>query len=61
MIPGIIFLPRLWGLDGLWIAMPVSDTLAALLSIYLLLLQLRPLNRMEEGDVQRNLPSHATN
>jgi len=61
MIPGIIFLPRLWGLDGLWIAMPVSDTLAALLSLYLLLIQLRQLNRMEEGDMQRNLPSHATN
>ncbi len=61
MIPGIIFLPRLWGLDGLWIAMPVSDTLAALLSIYLLLIQLRQLNRMEAGDVQRNLPPHATN
>jgi len=61
MIPGIIFLPRLWGLDGLWIAMPVSDTLAALLSIYLLMIQLRQLNRMEQGDVQRNLPPHATN
>jgi len=60
MIPGIIFLPRLWGLDGLWITMPVSDTLAALLSLYLLLVQLRQLNQMEKGDVQRNLPSHAT-
>lgn len=61
MVPGIILLPRIWGLDGLWIAMPVSDTLAALLSIYLLMIQLRQLNRMEQGDVQRNLPPHATN
>lgn len=61
MIPGIIFLPRIWGLDGLWIAMPVSDTLAALLSIYLLLVQLKQLKRMEERDAQRNLPPHTTN
>jgi Na+-driven multidrug efflux pump len=61
MIPGIIFLPRIWGLDGLWIAMPVSDTLAALLSIYLLLVQLKQLKLMEERDAQRNLPPHTTN
>lgn len=48
LVPGIILLPRLWGLKGLWIAIPVSDTLAALLSLYLLVIQLRHLRQMEK-------------
>ena len=47
LVPGIILLPRIWGLDGLWIAMPVSDVLAFILSLLLLIYQLRQLNRME--------------
>jgi Na+-driven multidrug efflux pump len=50
LVPGIILLPRLWDLNGLWIAMPVSDTLAAMLSLYLLVIQLRHLKKMEEGN-----------
>lgn len=49
LVPGIILLPRLWGLNGLWIAMPVSDTLASMLSLYLLVIQLRHLKKMEEA------------
>ena len=49
LVPGILILPRFWELNGLWIAMPVSDSLAALLSFYLLLIQLRHLKRMEEA------------
>lgn len=48
LVPGILFLPRIWGVNGLWIAMPVSDVLAALLSLYLLVIQLRHLKKMEE-------------
>jgi putative MATE family efflux protein len=48
LVPGILLLPRIWGLNGLWIAMPVSDMLAALLSIYLLVIQIRHLKKMEE-------------
>lgn len=50
LVPGILLLPRLWDLNGLWIAMPVSDTLAALLSLYLLVIQLRHLKKMEESN-----------
>lgn len=50
LVPFIIVFPRLWRLDGIWIAMPVADTLAAILSIYLLIIQLRVLNKMEEED-----------
>lgn len=52
LVPFIITFPRLWGLNGIWIAMPVADTLAAILSIYLLIIQLRLLNRMQEEDKQ---------
>ena len=52
LVPGIILLPRLWGLDGLWIAMPVSDTLAFILSIFLLTHQLRQLKIMESAKVE---------
>lgn len=47
LVPGIILLPRFFGLDGLWIAMPVSDILAFTLSFILLTYQLRQLKRME--------------
>lgn len=48
LIPGILILPRFFGLDGIWIAIPVSDTLAALLSFTLLISQIRLLKRMED-------------
>jgi Na+-driven multidrug efflux pump len=48
LVPGIILFPRLWGLDGLWVAIPVSDTLAAILSLTLLIGQIRILKRMEQ-------------
>ncbi|WP_298653850.1 MATE family efflux transporter [uncultured Proteiniphilum sp.] len=50
LVPFIIVFPRFWGLNGLWMAMPAADTLAAILSIYLLIIQLRVLNKMEEDD-----------
>lgn len=52
LVPGIILLPRIWGLDGLWIAMPVSDILAFILSVFLLTYQLRQLNRMESVNIK---------
>lgn len=61
LVPGIILLPRLWGLNGLWIAMPVSDTLAALLSLYLLMIQLKHLGRMEEGETKRKVTTDGSN
>ena len=52
LVPGIILLPRLWGLDGLWIAMPVSDIFAFILSIFLLTHQLRQLKRMDSVNIE---------
>lgn len=53
LVPFIIIFPRLWELDGIWISMPVADTLSSILSIYLLVIQLRLLNRMQQEDEQR--------
>jgi len=36
-IPGLILLPLLWDIDGVWIAIPTSDSLAALLAAIMLL------------------------
>ncbi|MDD4778177.1 MAG: MATE family efflux transporter [Fermentimonas sp.] len=56
LVPGIILFPRLWGLDGLWIAIPISDTLAAILSLALLIGQIRILKRMEQKADQSGIP-----
>jgi putative efflux protein, MATE family len=36
LIPLVIILPRLYGLDGVWAAFPIADSLAFLLSVFLL-------------------------
>jgi hypothetical protein len=41
--------------------MPVSDTLAALLSLYLLMIQLRHLKRMEVNTTMRKTPGDNSN
>ncbi len=55
LVPGIILFPRLWELDGLWIAIPVSDTLAALLSLILLIGQIRLLKKMEKDAIEPDI------
>ena len=32
LIPAIVFLPRIWGLNGAWATMPVSDGLSAIVT-----------------------------
>lgn len=49
LIPCVLLFPRFFGLNGVWVAMPVSDTLAALLSLYLLVIQIRVIRKMEES------------
>lgn len=45
LLPGLIFFPLLWELDGVWISMPVSDTLAALVAGVFLIKQFKKFNR----------------
>lgn len=49
LVPVLIIFPRFWGLNGVWAANPIADTLAALLSIYLLILQMRIIKKQENG------------
>jgi Na+-driven multidrug efflux pump len=51
LIPAIIILPRICELDGLWIAMPISDTISFILSLFLLTFQLRQLKKIESNNL----------
>lgn len=47
MIPLILILPRLYGLDGIWGAFPVSDSVSTILAIALVLWQVRKIKKMQ--------------
>jgi len=49
LVPALLFFPPLFGLNGVWIAMPVSDFLASLLSLYLLMGQTKIIRAMQES------------
>lgn len=49
LVPSLLILPNLFGLNGVWISMPISDFLSALLSLYLLVGQMRIMRRMQEN------------
>lgn len=49
LVPGLLVFPALLGLNGVWIAMPVSDFLASLLSLYLLVGQIKIIRNMPEN------------
>jgi Na+-driven multidrug efflux pump len=41
LVPCLLILPGIWGLDGVWISLPVSDGLASLNAAVLLYLQIQ--------------------
>lgn len=41
LVPLILWLPNLWGITGVWAAIPISDTLSAVTAIVMLHIQLR--------------------
>jgi len=49
VIPLVVILPRFFGLDGVWIALPVADFLAACLAAVLLLLEVRRLRELKSS------------
>ena len=49
LVPLLLLLPNLLGLTGVWISMPISDFLSALLSLYLLVVQVRIIKKMQEA------------
>ncbi len=48
LIPAVLVLPRFFGLDGVWAALPTADLLASILTGTWLFLELRHLNRRHE-------------
>jgi putative MATE family efflux protein len=44
LLPLIIILPGFWGVEGVWIANPISDTVAAIISFMLFRRELKKLN-----------------
>lgn len=46
MIPMILILPKFWGLDGVWLAFPVTDGLTVVLTVILLIPEIR---RFQKG------------
>jgi Na+-driven multidrug efflux pump len=41
LIPLLIVLPRVWGLDGVWAAGPIADAVSSVLTAIALVWQLR--------------------
>lgn len=48
LVPALLILPNLFGLTGVWMSMPISDFLSALLSLYLLIGQIRIIREMDK-------------
>ncbi len=46
LLPFLLILPPMFKLDGVWYAFPVSDLLAALIGMVLLVLEMRKINRL---------------
>lgn len=51
LLPLIIFLPRLMGVEGVWWSMPVADFVSAILSIIMLTSQMRKFKQMEQASL----------
>ena len=41
LIPLLIILPKYYGVEGVWYSMPISDVVAAMLTVATLVLQFR--------------------
>jgi len=41
LLPGLLIFPALLGVKGVWISMPVADTLASIVAVYMLTVQYR--------------------
>lgn len=46
LLPLLFTLPRLWALNGVWLSFPISDLFATIVSIILLVIEMRRINRL---------------
>lgn len=49
MVPLLFILPRFWGLNGIWSAFPISDTVATVVAAMMLVWQLRHIDAAATG------------
>lgn len=49
LVPGLYILPSIFGLNGIWMAMPISDVFASTTTLLLLLYQIKILKREEQN------------
>jgi len=45
LLPSVLILPRIWGIDGVWLAFPITDVLTLILVVSLLIPQLNYIRR----------------
>lgn len=50
LLPLVAVMPRVWGLEGVWYSMPVSDLIASLVALAMILFTLRRFRRMERAE-----------
>lgn len=50
LLPLVAIMPRLWGLEGVWYSMPVSDLIASLVALGMIVFTLRRFKRMERAE-----------
>lgn len=50
LVPLIAILPRYYGLDGVWLAMPVSDAIAALMAYVMIYVYIKKFKAMSRGE-----------
>lgn len=59
LIPLILILPRVWGLDGIWVAQPVSDIIATLVTAFMLVREFKEVAKEEEEEEEDILEKEA--
>jgi len=50
LIPAIYILPKFFGLYGVWLAMPVADSLSISIAVIFMLCEIRIFNRKAAGE-----------
>ena len=51
LIPLLLILPHFYGVEGVWYSMPISDVVAAMLTVVTLVLQFREWNQNETNNI----------
>jgi len=56
LIPTLIIMPHFFGLEGVWIASPISDVVASLITVLVLLPEMRILGQKEQEMLRKPRP-----